>query len=74
VYIFSPAVIDFIAALGKDVVDISTEVLPSFVGRINTFLNDVYHRDIGTPESLALARSEYRAAVERHLPPRARPS
>jgi mannose-1-phosphate guanylyltransferase len=74
VYIVSPAVIDFIAGLGKDVVDISTEVLPGFVGRINTFLNDVYHRDIGTPESLALARAEYRAAVGRHLPPRARPS
>lgn len=74
VYIFSPAVLDFIAGLGKDVVDLSTEVLPAFVGQINTFLNDVYHRDIGTPGSLASARSEYRAAVARHLAPQGRPS
>ena len=59
VYIFSPAVMDFIASLGKPVVDLSTEVLPHFIGRINTFENDVYHRDIGTLESLQRARVEY---------------
>jgi len=74
VYIFSPSVLEFIANLGKDVIDISTEVLPAFVGRISTFLNDIYHRDIGTPESLASARSEYRAALERHIAPEERPS
>lgn len=59
VYIFEPTVIDFLAALGRDVVDISTEVLPAYLGRIQTFLNDEYHRDIGTPESLALAEQEF---------------
>lgn len=61
VYILAPTVLEFIATLGKDVVDFSTEVLPHYMGRINTFHNDVYHRDIGTLESLALARREYRA-------------
>lgn len=63
VYILSPAVIDFIASLGKEVIDFSTEVLPHFMGRINTFHNDVYHRDIGTVESLMLAQNEYLAAI-----------
>lgn len=65
VYILTPAVIDFIARLGREVVDFSTEVLPHFMGRINTFHNEVYHRDIGTVESLRLAQIEYPAAVAR---------
>ena len=59
VYIFEPSVIDCLASLGSEVVDISTEVLPAYLGRIQTFLNDDYHRDIGTPESLALAELEF---------------
>ena len=60
VYIFEPVVVDFIASLGRDVVDLSTEVIPRFLGRICTFHNSGYHRDIGTPESLARAQAEYR--------------
>ena len=63
VYILAPKVIDFVAGLGKGVIDFSTEVLPHFIGRINTFHNGVYHRDIGTIESLMVAQSEYPAAV-----------
>lgn len=59
VYIFEPRVIDELAALGKDTPDISTELLPRYMGRIQSFHNDDYHRDIGTPESLALARREF---------------
>jgi len=59
VYIFEPSVIDFLDALGKDVIDISTEVLPSYLGRMQAFHNSDYHRDIGTPESLLLAEREF---------------
>ena len=59
VYIFEPTVISFLASLGRDIVDISTEVLPAYLGRIQTFLNEDYHRDIGTPESLVLAELEF---------------
>ncbi len=59
VYILAPSVMTFIESLGKDVVDFSTEVLPRYIGRINTFENEIYHRDIGTVESLAAARLEY---------------
>jgi mannose-1-phosphate guanylyltransferase len=59
VYIFDPSVLDFLAASGKAMIDISTEVLPNYLGRIQTFHNSDYHRDIGTPESLALAEREF---------------
>lgn len=60
VYILEPEVVDFMASLGKEFVDFSTEVLPAFLGRIATFHNSDYHRDIGTPESLRKAEDEYR--------------
>jgi mannose-1-phosphate guanylyltransferase len=59
VYIVSPAVVDFLAGLRKHKIDFSTEVLPHFIGRINTFFNDTYHRDIGTVQSLVAAQSDY---------------
>jgi mannose-1-phosphate guanylyltransferase len=61
VYIFAPEVVEFLAALGKPIVDLSTEVLPHFLGRIYTYHNKVYHRDIGNYESLRKAESEYPA-------------
>jgi mannose-1-phosphate guanylyltransferase len=66
VYVISPMVLDFLTALGKEVIDFSTEVLPHYMGRINTFHNDVYHRDIGTIESLAAAQTEYPDAAARY--------
>jgi len=66
VYILGPAVMDFIAGLGKEIVDISTEVLPSFMGRINTYTNTIYHRDIGTPESLRAAEAEFPGIAKQH--------
>jgi mannose-1-phosphate guanylyltransferase len=63
VYILAPSVIDFLISLGKEVIDFSTEVLPSYIGRINTFHNKTYHRDIGTVESLLAAQHEYPVAI-----------
>ena len=65
VYILAQGVIDHIAGLRKEHVDFSTEVLPHYLGRINTFHNDIYHRDIGTKESLQAARREYPAAIRK---------
>jgi len=59
VYIIGPEVVELIASLEKPVVDFSVDVLPRLMGQINTFHNDVYHRDIGTPESLAQARRDH---------------
>lgn len=59
VYIMSRNVIDFIGGIQKDVIDISVDVIPSFLGKIQTFHNNQYHRDIGTLESLTLANNEF---------------
>jgi mannose-1-phosphate guanylyltransferase len=66
VYVLGPEVVDYIASLGKEVIDFSTEVLPHYMGRINTFLNNIYHRDIGNLDSLALAQVEYPRAAARY--------
>ncbi len=59
VYIIDPSIIKFIANLGKKEVDFSTEVLPLYIGKINTWHNDEYHRDIGNIESLLAAQIEF---------------
>jgi mannose-1-phosphate guanylyltransferase len=60
VYIFEPQIIADIARLGKRVVDLSTEVIPNYLGRIFCVETDGYHRDIGNPESLRRAHSEFK--------------
>lgn len=44
--------------------DFSTQILPSLVGRIQAFHNGLYHRDIGSPHSLAQAQIDYPVAEE----------
>jgi len=58
VYICEPSVIAFCKSLTKKNIDFSNDVLPNFMGRINTFLNNTYHRDIGNIESYALSQIE----------------
>ncbi|WP_316187598.1 MULTISPECIES: nucleotidyltransferase family protein [unclassified Bradyrhizobium] len=59
VYVFDPAVIGDIAALGKPIVDLSTEIIPNYLGRIFCVETSGYHRDIGNPESLRRAHLEF---------------
>jgi len=59
VYIISSSVIDFIYNSKGSFLDFSVDIIPHFIGKINTFHNNLYHRDIGTPKSLALAQSEF---------------
>lgn len=60
VYIVESEITDFAARLGKPFVDLSTEVIPHFIGRIAVMETPGYHRDIGNPESLARAHAEFR--------------
>lgn len=59
VYIFEPGVVSFLESLHKEVIDLSTEVIPHFLGKICTYRNDIYHRDIGTLDSLRKAEAEF---------------
>lgn len=63
VYIVEPSVIEFLEGMDKKIIDLSTEVLPHFIGRMQTYFNDDYHRDIGTPENLGRAKNDYSAAM-----------
>ncbi|MGQ0683681.1 nucleotidyltransferase family protein [Bradyrhizobium sp.] len=60
VYIFEPEVVEGIASLKKPIVDLSTEIIPKYLGRILCVETDGYHRDIGNPESLRRANSEFK--------------
>jgi mannose-1-phosphate guanylyltransferase len=57
VYIVEPEVADY--AQARRASDFSTQVVPHFVGRIHTFHNALYHRDIGTLPSLLQAQFDY---------------
>ena len=59
IYIFDHDVITFLNSINKEVIDLSTEVLPFFIGRINTYHNNDYLRDIGSPETLMQAEKEF---------------
>ena len=62
VYIFEPEVIDFLGGLKQEFIDLSIDVIPAFLGRIVTFHNTGYHRDIGTIDSLRKAEAEFPGA------------
>jgi mannose-1-phosphate guanylyltransferase len=59
VYVLEPEVVDVIAGLLSPVVDLSTAIIPKFLGRILCVETDGYHRDIGTLESLRRASAEF---------------
>ncbi len=59
VYILEQEVFGFMETLEAEFVDFSTQVLPHFLGRIHTFHNNGYHRDIGNLDSYSLALEEF---------------
>ena len=58
VYICEPNIFSFLESLGKKEIDFSLDVLPKYMGKINTYQNKIYHRDIGTPLSYAISQVE----------------
>lgn len=59
IYIFEPSVIKGYLKSKSPITDISTQIIPNQLGKIYTFLNTSYHRDIGNAKSLALANEEF---------------
>jgi len=59
VYILENSVLNFIENLGKTNIDFSTEVIPHFIGHIQTHRNFAYHRDIGTIESWVESHTDF---------------
>jgi mannose-1-phosphate guanylyltransferase len=58
VYILEPSIFNVLEKFTKKEIDFSNDVLPQYMGKINTFLNNEYHRDIGSVESYALSQIE----------------
>lgn len=58
VYIFEPEIFDVLSQFKSDKIDFSIEVIPLLVGKINTFFNNVYLKDIGDINTYALAQIE----------------
>ncbi len=56
VYICEASVINTLISLNTQEIDFSLEVLPRYLGKINTYLNNVYLKDIGTIENYAKAQ------------------
>jgi NDP-sugar pyrophosphorylase family protein len=67
IYAFDRDVYRHIAELAA--FDLARDVLPRLVGRMKGFVHTGYHRDIGTPESLARARRDAAAGVLDGAPP-----
>jgi len=65
VYIMQPGVLEFLASLGGEVIDLSTQVLPHYIGRIFTHPLGGYLRDIGTPNALLAAEREFSTYLRR---------
>lgn len=59
VYILEPSVITYLETLGKENIDFSLDVIPRYLGKIATYINATYHRDIGTVESYRQAERDF---------------
>lgn len=66
VFVLEPEVLDFIGSISRPFIEFSTDVIPHFIGRIATFHNGIYHRDIGSLFSLLRAQIEFPLAAESH--------
>jgi mannose-1-phosphate guanylyltransferase len=67
VYILENSVMDYLISFNKEIIDFSTEVIPSYIGKIYTYLNAVYHRDIGNMQSYTLAEQEFPAIYKKFI-------
>lgn len=64
VYIMERNVIDFIRGLTGECPDLSNDVVPHFIGRIQTWHNDRYHIDVGTLTSFGMAQIDIKGHRE----------
>lgn len=58
VYICKYEIFEYLKSLKKKEIDFSKDVIPNYLGRINTYINNIYHRDIGTIVSYEKANIE----------------
>jgi mannose-1-phosphate guanylyltransferase len=59
VYIIEPELVGAMKQIGSGELDISTQVIPGLMGRVFTFANNTYHRDIGTIAQWQIANRDF---------------
>jgi mannose-1-phosphate guanylyltransferase len=69
VYVVGPEVVARLVAMGKPIIDLSTEIIPGLVGKILAVEAARYHRDIGNPESLRRAHTDFMPRPARAVTP-----
>jgi mannose-1-phosphate guanylyltransferase len=60
VFLISSNVVQFVKKQKLKVFDFSKEIIPQFLGKIISWENTTYHRDIGTPESYQKCLSDWK--------------
>lgn len=60
VYVCEPYVIKFLKTFNRKVIDISNELIPAMIDKIQCHHSVEYHRDIGSIDSLRLAEMEFK--------------
>jgi mannose-1-phosphate guanylyltransferase len=63
IYIMSPELLDNLYNLHFTIKDISLDLIPIYLNKINTFENTTYHRDIGDIKSLQKASIEIKSYI-----------
>ena len=58
VYICDKSIFKYLESLNKKEIDFSVDVIPNYLGKINTYLNNIYHKDIGTPSTYKEAQED----------------
>ena len=60
IYVCEPYVLNLLKTFNKTVIDISNELIPAMIGKIQCHHSVEYHRDIGSIDSLRLAEMEFK--------------
>lgn len=68
VYILSSEFLDILKNEYSDATDFSTQVIPNFLGKIATWKNNDYHRDIGNIDSFSQAQIDQFTPLYSYLP------
>jgi mannose-1-phosphate guanylyltransferase len=63
VYVFSQEVVNRIAAVGRPVVDLSTEIIPGLLPHMKALEHKGFFMDIGSPQALEQARTGFPAGA-----------
>lgn len=61
IYVCEPYVLNLLKTFDKTAIDISNELIPAMIGKIQCHHSLEYHRDIGSIDSLRLAEMEFKS-------------